>query len=186
MASRLACTVVDQVYSLECLQILLYCGCPNVIPLEGLLQTPLQHRVSPSQEVGAEGGSRVYQDQRAGLGGGGKPAFQLGKTLDSLPSWALSALEANLFPSDRWATRQQQAWDSFREGRGGRLPEQMHLCVGYTFQPPQHCLLLAGAVRSLCVQLLISVNFYTVRIIFWVLSVSSFGNEHQMNQSNLG
>lgn len=105
-------------YSWECLQILLYCGCPNAIPLEELLQTLLQHRVSPSQEVRAGGGSRVYQDQRAGLGGGGKPAFQLGKTLGSLPSWALSALETNLFPSDLWATRQQQAWD--RKGRDGK------------------------------------------------------------------
>ena len=82
----------------------------------------------------AAGGRGVYQDQRVGLGGGGKPA------LSSLPSWTLSALEANLFPSDLWAKRQQQAWESFRESRGGRLHERTCLCVGCTLQPPQHCL----------------------------------------------
>lgn len=110
------------------------CGRLNRIPLEELLQALLRQRVSSSQEVRAAGGRGVYQDHRVGLGGGGKPA------LSSLPSWALSAVEANLFPSDLWAKRQQQAWESFRESRGGRLHKRTCLCAGCTLQPPQHCL----------------------------------------------
>lgn len=46
-ASRLALTVVYQVYNCECLQILPYCGCLNTIPLKELLQALLQQRVAP-------------------------------------------------------------------------------------------------------------------------------------------
>lgn len=80
-----------------------------MILLEEVLEVQLQQKVGSSPDAWAGGGRGTYQDQGAGVGEGGKPAFRLGNTLGpEFPSFlGLSFLVANLFSSGLWERKRR-------------------------------------------------------------------------------